>query len=63
MESKNQELSRAVEELSKLVKDSGEGNTRLFICPPEKCHIENLTAPYSDHLSKSDNMNQSCICV
>lgn len=46
MESKNQELSRAVEELSKLVKDSGEGNTRLFVCPPEKWHIERLTAPY-----------------
>ena len=27
METKNQELSRAVEELSKLIKDSGDGKT------------------------------------
>uniref|UniRef100_A0A8P4GAN9 Translocated promoter region a, nuclear basket protein n=1 Tax=Dicentrarchus labrax TaxID=13489 RepID=A0A8P4GAN9_DICLA len=36
METKNQELNRAVEELSKLVKDTGEGITPLFSCFPEK---------------------------
>lgn len=31
METKNQELSRAVEELGKVVKDTGEGSTSSFV--------------------------------
>ncbi len=40
VESKNQELSRAVEELSKLVKDTGEGTTPDSAFPTEKCKTE-----------------------
>lgn len=32
MEAKNQELSRAVEELTKFVKDTGEGMVLVFNC-------------------------------